>query len=328
MKNLKSKLMLITLVFLISIVISTSIFASNEQIQILQKSEKEYMIYLSGHLDESFEFAFSNDKNIDKQKLNFKAAAKDTEGTDTNYIAYINEELYTEFFDNTTYLWARTAKGEYFAEAIEIDLKNVIQEDEIELANNITKIIKVDTKNSVTTQEMQNDVKVTKTVGKVDILEEGTIYYQLVKLPSTENYNQFMKIAEKIANSKVENNMYARLEITSEFASLYEKLVPDIKDNNWVKVENNVILQPEDATQGEQYILWLKSENNNEIKIDAQFLTCFEDYKPEVISEKISTKLPVTYDSPVLFIILGILIVALIIVFVLRAKTNKEQSKH
>ena len=136
-----------------------------------------------------------------------------------------------------------------------------------------------------------------------------------------------MKTAEKIANDKIENNMYAKLEVANKFSNYYNRLVPDIDDANWIKVNNNTILQPEESHNGEQYILWLKTENNRENKIDVQFLTCFEDYKPEVISEKITTKLPVTYDNPILFIILAVLVVAFVVVLILRNKSEKAKTE-
>lgn len=328
MKKQKIKLILVVFIFILGIILTTSVFGANEEIQILEKTENQYMIYIADHMDTSFEFAYSNDKEINKEELNYKTAAKDATTTEKNYIAYVDEGLYTEFFSKPTYLWVRTIEGEYFIEGTEINLENVTKQSEVNLANSITKIIKVNTKNSVTTEEMQGEVKVTKVAGKIDVLEEGNTYYQLVELPNNEQYNEFMKIAEQISNNKVENNMYAKLEVTRKFSNLYKELVPEITDKNWIKVENNEILQPEDSKQGEQYILWLKTENNDGTKIDAQFLTCFEDYKPEVISEKIVTKLPVTYDNPALFIILAILVVAFVIILFLRLRTNKKESKN
>lgn len=330
MKSLKLKLMIAVLLFLLVLLATTSVFASNEGIQILKKSDNEYMIYISEHLDAPFEFTFSNDKDSNKEELNYKVAATDTQEVEgKNYIAYVDSNLYNIFFNKTTYLWARTLEGEYFAEAVEINLADSTNDSEVELANNITKIIKADTTQTLNKPaEMIDGVKTTKTVGKVVILEEGTTYYQLVKLPSeVEEYNQLMNVAEQIANNKVADNMYAKLEISKKFASLYEKLVPSIKDSKWIKVEGTEILQPEEAKEGEQYILWLKNENEGIVKLDTQFLTCFEDYKPEVISEKVVTKLPVTADDPTLFIILAILIVAFIVVCILRVKTKKK-SRH
>lgn len=319
------KIILILLVITISS-ISGIVNASNENIQIIKKSGNEYLIYISEHMDSQFEFAFSNDQGADKETLGYKSSILDST-SEKNNVAYIDNSLYTTYFSGKTYFWARDLSGKYFAEKVEVDLSKAIEESNVNLINNLTKIIKVDTKNTITTSEVVNEVKVTKTVGKVDVLEEGTTYYQLVKLPASEDYNEFMKTAEKIANDKIENNMYAKLEVANKFSDYYNRLVPDIDDANWIKVNNNTILQPEKSHNGEQYILWLKTENNRENKIDVQFLTCFEDYKPEVISEKITTKLPVTYDNPILFIILAVLVVAFVVVLILRNKSEKTKTE-
>jgi hypothetical protein len=301
---------------------------ANENIQIVKKSGNKYLIYISGHMNLQFEFAFSNDQGANKETLGYKSSILDSTSEENN-VAYIDNSLYSAYFSGKTYLWARDLSGKYFAEGVEIDLSKAIEESNVNLINNLTKIIKVDTKNTITTSEVVNEVKVTKTVGKVDVLEEGTTYYQLVKLPASEEHNEFMKTAEKIANDKIENNMYAKLEVANKFSNYYNKLVPNVDDAKWIKVNNNTILQPEESHDGEQYILWLKTEKNGENKIDVQFLRCFEDYKPEVISEKITTKLPVTYDNPILFIILAVLVVALVVVLILRNKTEKiKTEKH
>lgn len=329
MLSYKTKLTVSTIIAILFISILGMIYTvngANENMQIIKKSGNEYLIYISEHMGSQFEFAFSNDQGADKETLGYKSSILDSTSKKNN-VAYIDNSLYTTYFSGKTYFWARDLSGKYFAEKVEVDLSKAIEESNVNLINNLTKIIKVDTKNTITTSEVVNEVKVTKTVGKVDVLEEGTTYYQLVKLPASEEYNEFMKTAEKIANDKIENNMYAKLEVANKFSNYYNRLVPDIDDANWIKVNNNTILQPEESHNGEQYILWLKTENNRENKIDVQFLTCFEDYKPEVISEKITTKLPVTYDNPILFIILAVLVVAFVVVLILRNKSEKAKTE-
>lgn len=329
MLSYKTKLTVSTIIAILFISILGMIYTvngANENIQIIKKSGNEYLIYISEHMGSQFEFAFSNDQGADKETLGYKSSILDST-SEKNNVAYIDNSLYTTYFSGKTYFWARDLSGKYFAEKVEVDLSKAIEESNVNLINNLTKIIKADTKNTITTSEVVNEVKVTKTVGKVDVLEEGTTYYQLVKLPASEEYNEFMKTAEKIANDKIENNMYAKLEVANKFSNYYNRLVPDIDDANWIKVNNNTILQPEESHNGEQYILWLKTENNRENKIDVQFLTCFEDYKPEVISEKITTKLPVTYDNPILFIILAVLVVAFVVVLILRNKSEKAKTE-
>ena len=53
---------------------------------------------------------------------------------------------------------------------------------------------------------------------------------------------------------------------------VYEKLKPTNQDD-WIEVQNNEILQPDDTKDGEQYILWLKEDNETNSKIDIQFLS-------------------------------------------------------
>lgn len=332
MKHLSLKLTIAIAILITIIACATSIFATNEEIQILKKSDKEFMLYLENHLSDAFEFAISNDKNSDRELLMYKNSATDSADAGANYIAYVDEETIGSYdFTAPTYLWARTMDGTYIAEAVLIDLTDVIVDEDIDLANSITKRIDVDTTQTFDKPaEIIDGVKQTKTVGKVEVKEKGNTYYQLVKVPENGDYYDFMKIAEKIANNKVEANFYAKLEVSKEFSNLYKKLLPAAENANWALVENNQILQPEEAKQDEQYILWLKNESDNKTTLDAQFLTCFEDYKPEVISEKIVTKLPVTADDPTLFIILGALVVALVIVIAIRSKAGKTKkaSKH
>ena len=327
MKHSKLKLMLAIIIFSILIVSVTSIFATNEKIQILQKANEEYMIYIQNHLEESFEFAFSNDKNANKEELSYRNAATDTAEEGANYIAYVDENLYKMYFAQSTYLWARSLDGTYFVEGIEVQLNDSITDEEAELANNITKIIQVDTTQILNKPtEIINGVETTKTVGKVAVQEEGTTYYQLLKVPNDGKYSEFIKLAEKISNNQIQNNIYSKLEVAKEFSKLYQELVPATTDANWTLVENNEILQPEEAKDDEQYILWLKNENGNNIKLDVQFLNCFEDYKKEVISEKVTTKLPVTADDPTLFIILAALVVVLIVVLIIRKVAIKKDN--
>ncbi len=303
------------------------VLATNEEIQILKKSDSEFILYLKNHMESEFEFSFSNDQPEDVVKENLRYRKSGTDSIeDGNHIVYIDSELYTTYFSKPTYLWARTLSGEYFAEGIEIDLNDFVTDEDVEFINNMTEVIEVDTTNTLVTEEEIDDVKITRTIGKIDIKEEGTTYYQIVNLPASEEYNEFMEIAETIANNQIPSGFYERLEITNEFMKLYNQLVPAIEDANWIEVTDNTILQPEDSEEGEQYIVWLKNEQEGEeTKIDVQFMTSFEDYKQEVINEQITTKLPVTYDNPILFILLAVLVILFIVLLGIRAIINRKK---
>lgn len=328
MKPLKLKwVVTIIIILAITLGIQSMVLATNEEIQILKKSDSEFILYLKNHMESEFEFSFSNDQPEDVVKENLRYRKSGTDSIeDGNHIVYIDSELYTTYFSKPTYLWARTLSGEYFAEGIEIDLNDFVTDEDVEFINNMTEVIEVDTTNTLVTEEEIDDVKITRTIGKIDIKEEGTTYYQIVNLPASEEYNEFMEIAETIANNQIPSGFYERLEITNEFMKLYNQLVPAIEDANWIEVTDNTILQPEDSEEGEQYIVWLKNEQEGEeTKIDVQFMTSFEDYKQEVINEQITTKLPVTYDNPILFILLAVLVILFIVLLGIRAIINRKK---
>ena len=329
---MKHKILKTIGIFAIFICIFTNtqtIFAANNKIQIVKKSEKEYMIYIEGNINSAFEFAFSNDKNPDKSTLVYRNSARDMETDDACYIGYIDEELYDTYFSEDTYIWARTSEDKYIAEGLKVDLKDYITSKDIELANTITKRIHVDTTQSYSkASEMIDDVKVTKSIGKIVVSEKGTTEYILEKVPESGDLYNFMIAVQNVSNGKIGNDYYSKLEASKELASLYNNLIPETNDNNWKEVSGGEILQPEEAHEGWKYVLWLKNTQSGKTKLDAQFLTCFEEYKPEVVSEKIVTKLPVTADDTTLFYILGVLIIFTTITVVTKIIVRKKYTKY
>ena len=325
MEITKCKRILIILVFILLISMSTSVLATNEKIQILEDSKNCYMIYLQENLKESFEFAISSNPNETKENLQFKNSATDEIGKNANYIAYIDEETYNNLQGKEIYLWARKSENDYIVEKYKIDLKSAISKSNVELVNNITKTINVETSNVETSKENVDGVIITKTVGMIEVKEEGKNYYSLIKLPNGKDYNKFIELVEKLSLSNTLNT-FDKLNLTQEFVTLYEKLLPSKDSKDWIEAQENKIMQPEDSKENDKYIVFLKNENNEgNVKYDVQFLTCFEDYKQEVVSQKIESKLPITYDNPILFIILGILIIALIAVILVKYKSNKNK---
>ena len=325
MEITKCKRILIILVFILLISMSTSVLATNEKIQILEDSKNCYMIYLQENLKESFEFAISSNPNETKENLQFKNSATDEIGKNANYIAYIDEETYNELQGKEIYLWARKSENDYIVEKYKIDFKSAISKSNVELVNNITKTINVETSNLETSKENVDGVIITKTVGMIEVKEEGKNYYSLIKLPNGEDYNKFIELVEKLSLSNTLNT-FDKLNLTQEFVTLYEKLLPSKDNKDWIEAQENKIMQPEDSKENDKYIVFLKNENNEgNVKYDVQFLTCFEDYKQEVVSQKIESKITIEYDNPILFIILGILIIALIAVILVKYKSNKNK---
>lgn len=314
MQNLKMKMIfLVGIVVLISL-LGVSVYASNENIQIIKESDSEYLIYVKDNLNNVFDFAFSNDKNADKDLLTYLSAAQDlTE--EANYIAYINQ--YTIEDD---YIWIKKADNTYPVEGVELDLAKAIPVAELTSIQDITKKIAVDTAGVQKEEKIIDGSNVVITTGKIIITEDGNYKYQISKVLDNSREAKLMDLAERISKFGNSTDMYTKLTIYNEFNNLYKEMSSELVDINWKNVENKEILQPEDTVDGDKYIVWLKNENN---VLDAQFMT--STYAKEIKPVEITTKLPVTYDNNILLIVLGIVVIAIVIVSV-RIKSLKKKT--
>ena len=314
MRNLKLKIIFLVGIFSLILLLGLPVKAANENVQLVKQTDTDYLIYINGHLYSSFEFAFSDNNTTDKETLTYLSAAKDSaEGG--NYIAYINS-----YTTEHKYMWAKDAEGAYFVEGVELDLSKAIPADELTAIQNVTKKIAVDTDQVQVEEKTIDGNQVTVTTGKVVFESEGNYEYQIVKLPSSEEYNELMDLAERISKINTSTDMYTKLGLYIKFNNLYNKLSSELLRENWVKVENQEILQPENTENGDKYVLWIKEGNTT----DAQFLT--SKYVEEKVKEEITIKLPVTGDNNTLLIVLGILVVAIIVVSI-RIKSLKKENK-
>lgn len=317
MHNSKFKVLLSVVVFMLVSLIGMTVYAANDNIQIIKKSDTDYLIYIKGNLNEEFNFAYSNDSSADKASLTYMAAAQDD--TDSaNYIAYVNQ-----YTTEHNYIWVKKSDGTFIAEAVELDLTKAIPETELTSIQNVTKNIKVDTTKTHEEKEEVNGTIKTLTTGKLVILDEGSFKYQIAKVEANTNEAKLMDLAERISKFNSSTDMYTKLETYSEFNNLYKEMSGDLAADKWLDVENNEVLQPEDAENGTKYIVWLKNGET----LDAQFLTCKREYKEEKVIEEITTKLPVTYDNNTLLVILAAIVVAIVIVTLRINALNKKEDK-
>ena len=98
MTNLKFKLTMIAIIFMLGLIaIQTSVFASNENIKILEKNTGDYIIYVKDNLNIDFEFAFSNDLAADKELLTYYSAETDSSEINANKVAFVNSETISLF---------------------------------------------------------------------------------------------------------------------------------------------------------------------------------------------------------------------------------------
>lgn len=328
-KSIKITLMLI---LLIAIMVMPTFISANTESKILKKSDK-YLIYNENVMNEEFTFAFGTE-NQNKESLIFFPSAKDSNEEGAKNVAYIDDTTKGYLNENSeAFLFVRNKEGKYIIEAEKINLKNAIDNEVVE---GTTKRIKVDTSKTETTTKTIDGVKNEVTKGKVVITDDAKAKYSyiLVKLPTTgeNDYSKLMNLAEKISKKEeVEKlDLMKKLELMESFYALYTAKEPKANDNSWIPVENLEIMQPEDSKNGEQYIVFIKSENGEKVEVDAQFLTSYDKYSPlyekETITIKETSKLPVTFDSTItLIIIFAIIVVLIIIVLVIRKKASKKQ---
>ena len=317
MHNSKLKMLLGVVIFILVSIIGMSVYASNDNIEIIKESDTNYLIYIKGNLSEEFDFAYSNDSGANRDSLTYTAAAQDD--TDSaNYIAYVNQ-----YTGEHNFIWAKKADGTFILEAVEIDLSKAIPATELSSIQNITKNIKVDTTKVHEEKEVVNGTTKTLTTGMLVILDEGNFKYQIAKVEENTNQAKLMDLAERISKFNNSTDMYTKLEVYREFNNLYKEMSANLAEDKWLEVENNEILQPEDAENGTKYIVWLKNGET----LDVQFLTSKKEYKEEKVIEEITTKLPVTYDNNTLLIVLGIVVVAIVIVSIRIKALNKKQDK-
>ena len=139
--------------------------------------------------------------------------------------------------------------------------------------------------------------------------------YPTIDKPWTENYNQ--------------KDMYSKIQLTSEFYTLYNQL---IERATWEAVSNNEIRQPSDAVEGDQYVVFIrKTAEDGTVTTDAKLMeSAYTDRDEQHSQTRVvqeTAKLPITGDSIVLFVALAMIVIALIIVFVRMKKLNKKEDK-
>ena len=315
MQNLKIRIAFLVVVFLIvSFIFGITVYAANENLQIVKESDSKYLIYVKDNLNETFEFAFSN-TSTEPASSEYKDAGTDA-ASNGNYIAYLDQ-----YSTANKYLWVKNSSG-YIVEGVEVNLDEAIRKDNLEDIATVTKRIDVDTtKTNVEDKEIDgNTVKVT--TGKVVINDEGDFEYQIFKVADSEDYAEFMDLAERISKFNNDTNMYTQVEIYREFFDLFNGLSRDLAASDWKDVKNGEIMQPEDAKNGDKYVVWILQDGDILV---AQFMT--SKYEEAKVKEKITTKLPVTYDDNRLLYVLAILIVATIVVSVRINNLKKNNNK-
>lgn len=346
MNRISAKLLSLLAIFLFIAVMPIVVFATNENVSVVstqnEYGKQEYIIYIKDYTDKNaeFKYAFTNIQNPEEMDLSYINSISDL---GENKAAFLDATTYDKLKSNTIYMWAKDNEGNLILEGIQLDLENSLTKEDINTVETVTKRIEVeiatskdatDSTNPVREEDVEG-IKETSKAGYVKITDSknATYYYQRIEIPSSEEYNRLMELAEEIESEYDAMDMYKKLQIASEFNGLYSKLVAV---DDWQEVENMEVKQPESSIQdnglGNQYIVFLKKvAKNGETTIDTQFLQEYYDYELNTETEKIitqeTTKLPITYDSIALIVILAIVVIALVVVFIRMKKLSKKDEE-
>ena len=335
MKNFKAKLTGAIVLFMMIMLVPMIVLAdTNENVQIISNTDeqgnKEYIVYIQELMQTNFASAVSNSESTPEQDLTF-VTARDGEG---NYVA----DLKNVVTEGPTYLYVKyNQDNQEKTDIIELDLSKALDKTDMEYVENTTKRIDTETVSDlVEINEEIDGVQTKRTVGGIQITDtdNATYEYQLTKVTdNTPSYSRLFELANELNDDEYENkDMYSKLQLASEFYTLYNQL---IEETIWIDVVNNEIRQPNDAAKGDQYVVLIrKTAEDGTVITDAKLMKSefLEDNRVEPAREEKRTvqetaKLPITGDSIILFVALAMVVIALIIVFVRMKKLDKKEDK-
>lgn len=320
MSNSKFKFSLLIIIIMAIMLIPFSSYATNENLVVVKQNDEEYIIYISGFLEQEFEFAFSNNSAEEIENLTFISSAVDNPENENN-IAYVDDSETIKMFTEKTFMWVKV-NGEIKISAQEIEINDNITKAELASIEDVSKKMPIKLEQKQTVNEVNDEgTKITETVGIVTLLNapiEGE--YQLIERTSNDENDTLFALAELIEKNQF-TDMYTKVKVSKEFIELCNEQYNSLLSEEWKVIEDSTIYQPNDTKTGDQYILWLRDGNLQ----DVHFLTSYREYDEEYIKEEVKTKLPYTYDSAATLIALGVVVVAIIGVSVRIVMLNKKE---
>ena len=273
MKKIR-KISIVIAMIIIAILMPITIFAANEDIQIV-KTEKDFLIYIKGLQEKEFDFAISNKENATELELDYINAIEDEE---KNKVAFVTLEKYNNELklNEKNYLYVKIAEE---VKCKELNFEDAFDKTKMEEVERTTYRIKTKVITDIIEQDEEvNGVKIKTTVGGLEItdLKEAEYFYSYTKLP-VNKYSELMGLVEKINKEYNEMDMYSRIDTAKQFYNLYTELA---KEQKWIKVENLTIMQPNEAQDGEQYVVYIKKVDKDESEtIDVKLMTSYRKMK-------------------------------------------------
>lgn len=350
MNQISIKLLSVLAIILFIAVLPIAVFATNEDISLVatmnSENKQEYTIYIKGISTQNFKYAFTNIENADPEGMDLQFINSNPDLGEGNQAAFLNAETYEKLSkdDKAIYMWAKINDEEgnekLILKNVKLDLHEALTEEKLDQVETLTQKIDVeiaDNQDDTTTvrNEKVDGVDEVANVGYVKIKDDdknAKYYYEMVKLPSTDEYNKLNTLANQLKDEYDAKDMYEKVKLATEFSDVFEKVTEQAK---WEEVKNLTIKQDETSKAGDQYIILLKKVakvDKKEVEIlDVQFLTADETEKENVEIEKVvtkeTTKLPITYDSIALFVVLGIIVLLVIVVAIRMKKLSKQNEQ-
>ena len=327
MSKIKKKLISIIVIAIMLAVMPIVTFATNEKIQIVKIDEEEYILYVEGMEKTDFKYAVSNNPEENEIDLNFINAVDDDDG---NKVVLIDNTTYNALKNKTIYLWIKQ-QDKNIISAEEVDFTKAFEKSKMIEIEMTTKKIGAEIVENLQEEDRvdENGVHITVAVGGVKITDKENAIYSYQIVSATGEYGTLMELAKEIQSEYNNMNMFTKIKTANEFYSLYQKLLDSAQ---WTDVQDMMIRQPKEAKENEEYVIFIKKVENQNITYDVQFLTCHEVQTPTYEKEKIITqqtsRLPITADNIVLIIVLAVIIVALIFVAIRVKKLNDKTGKN
>lgn len=317
MKKLSSKILLIVMAVMLILSLNATVNATAEDMAVLENANGDYLIYLNEYLNDEYSYAITTSADVEENNLNWYTA-EDTKG---NKVIKVSKDQVGE------YLWVNVG-NEIVKRAEPINVSEVSTEAEINDMKTLTTRIKVDATQTITEETREDNVIKTVTQGTLKITDDANAKYSYdVVLLNDKNSNcqELVNIMSKINN---EMNIFDSIKLANEYTNLWNNI---ITNTEWKEVTNATIAQPVDAENGTQYVVLLKKELNGATTYDAQVLTSkketSEDQVQEVVKTETRSELPVTFDNPILFVLLGVAVVAIVIIAIRIRSLSKKNEK-
>lgn len=317
MKKLSSKILLIVMAVILVLSLNATVNATAEDMAVLKNTNGDYLIYLKEYLNDEYSYAITTSADVEENNLNWYTA-KDTNG---NSVIKVSKEQVG------LYLWVKV-NNEIIKKAEPINVTEVSTEAEINEMKTLTNRIKVDATQTITEETREDNVIRTVTQGVLKITDDANAKYSYDIVLLNDENTSCKELVNLMSKINADMDIFQAIDVAQEYTALWNNIITNAE---WKEVTNAIIAQPIDAENGTQYVVLLKKELNGNTTYDAQVLTSkketLEDEVQEVVKTETRSELPVTFDNPILFVLLGVAVVAIVIIAIRIRSLSKKNEK-